>query len=112
MTKDVESIGAFTNLNDTEKCAICGGPHATQHHYLKTAGGGIDTMFFSPMGREYCVYFLWLTIIAFVFFAIAVFDVVITISKGKGNIFRSLLSLIFPFLIYFNNRLLYSMCVK
>jgi hypothetical protein len=74
--------------------------------------GYLEQTLFSPMGREYCVYFLWLTVIAFVFFAIAVFDVVITISKGKGNIFRSLLSLIFPFLIYFNNRLLYSMCVK
>ena len=74
--------------------------------------GYLEQTLFSPMGREYCVYFLLLTVIAFVFFAIAVFDVAITISKGKGNIFRSLLSLIFPFLIYFNNRLLYSMCVK
>ena len=72
----------------------------------------LEQTLFSPMGREYCVYFLWLTVIAFIFFAIAVFDVVINVSKGKGNKLRSLLSLIFPFLIYFNNRLLYSMCVK
>ena len=72
----------------------------------------LEQTLFSPMGREYCVYFLWLTVIAFIFFSIAVFDVVINVSKGKGNILRSLLSLIFPFLIYFNNRLLYSMCVK
>jgi|TARA_B110000483_G_C17656780_1_gene336491 hypothetical protein len=74
--------------------------------------GNLEQTLFSPMGREYCVYFFWLTIIAFIFFIVAVIDVLLSISKGKGSLWRSVVSLIFPFLVYFNNRLLYSMCVK
>ena len=74
--------------------------------------GSLEQTIFSPLSKEYCVYFLWLTIIAFIFFVIAVIDVIVQLVKGKEGIWRGIISLIFPFLIYFNNRLLYSMCVK
>ena len=74
--------------------------------------GNLEQTLFSPIGREYCVYFFWLTVIAFIFFALVFCDIVVSIVKGKGHIWRSLVSLIFPFLVYFNNRLLYSMCVN
>lgn len=73
--------------------------------------GNLEQTLFSPIGTQYCVYFFWLTVFAFIFLVIAAFDVLSNILKGK-NVLRSLASLIFPFLVYFNNRLLYSMCVK
>lgn len=72
----------------------------------------LEATFFSPMGRQYCDYFYFLTVFAFIFFLFAIYDVITSLFIGKTNIFRALLTLIFPFLIYFNNRLLYSMCVN
>jgi hypothetical protein len=67
---------------------------------------------FSPLGREYCVYFYWLTIIAFILFFLALIDTVMRVIKGRGRLFNGIVALLAPFLLYFNNRLLYSMCAK
>jgi len=79
--------------------------------------GSLEQALFSPMGRDMCAYFFWLTVIAFIFLVLAACDVIMSIVSRKGGLSlsklgRSLLTLVFPFLIYFNNRLLYSMCVN
>lgn len=73
---------------------------------------GLTDNLFSPLGREYCAYFYWLTVISFIFLLIALYQSLMLLFKGKFRITRFILSLIAPFLLYFNNRLLYGMCVK
>jgi uncharacterized membrane protein YhaH (DUF805 family) len=68
--------------------------------------------YFNPLGREYCSYFYWLSVIAFIFLLLALVDSVANLLKGKINLLTLVVSLFGPFLLYFNNRLLYSMCVK
>ena len=71
----------------------------------------VDNLF-SPLGKEYCGYFYWLTVIAFIFLLLALFNVVTKLLKGKVSVVDSLLTLLAPALAYFVNRLLYSMCVN
>ena len=74
-------------------------------------GGFIDNLF-SPLGKEYCVYFYWLSVIAFIFLLLALYNSLMALLKGKFRVFNFVMSLIGPGLIYFNNRLLYSMCLN
>lgn len=67
---------------------------------------------FTPLGREYCAYFYWLTVLAFIFLLVALYRGLVVLFKGKFNVMNFVLSLLAPFLLYFNNRLLYSMCVQ
>ena len=68
--------------------------------------------YFSPLGKEYCAYFYWLTIIAFFLFVLALGNSVFLVLKGKANPVTSIVLLLGPFLLYFNNRLLYTMCMR
>ncbi len=72
----------------------------------------LEQLFFSPLGKEYCRYFYYLTILTFLFFAVAVVGGTWAILKRKASLVPTLLSLIGPFLVYFTNRLLYSMCAR
>ena len=67
---------------------------------------------FAPLGREYCAYFYWLTVLAFLLFFIALVDTGMRIMTGKAKLLNGIIALLAPFLIYFNNRLLYSMCTR
>ena len=71
----------------------------------------VDNLF-SPLGKEYCAYFYWLTVLAFIYLLIALFAVVSQLLRGKVSLLNSLLQLLAPLLAYFVNRLLYSMCVN
>ncbi len=66
---------------------------------------------FSPLGREYCLYFYYLTVLAFISFFVVVVHGVYNLTKGKGKVIDTVVALLSPFLLYFNNRLLYGMCV-
>ena len=74
--------------------------------------GDFTDNLFSPLGKEYCVYFYWLTVIAFIFLLLALYNSLMALLKGKFKVFNFVMSLIGPGLIYFNNRLLYSMCLN
>ena len=71
----------------------------------------VDNLF-SPLGKEYCVYFYWLTVIAFIFLLLALYNSLMALLKGKFKVFYFVMSLIGPVLLYFNNRLLYSICLN
>ena len=71
----------------------------------------VDNLF-SPLGKEYCSYFYWLTVIAFIALLLALFKVGMALMKGKVSIVNSLIELLAPALAYFVNRLLYSMCIN
>ena len=71
----------------------------------------LDAQLFSPLSKEYCVYFYALTVISFALLALSIGSAVYYLVEGKVDIFSGLMSLVGPALLYFNNRLLYSMCV-
>ena len=72
----------------------------------------LENLLFSPLGKEYCKYFYYLTILTFILLAISIIGGVWGILKRKASIITTLLSLSGPFLVYFTNRLLYSMCAR
>ena len=71
----------------------------------------VDAQLFSPLSKEYCVYFYALTVLSFALLALSIGSAVYYLVEGKVDIFSGLMSLVGPALLYFNNRLLYSMCV-
>ena len=71
--------------------------------------------FFSPLSKQWCDYFLYLAIFAFIVLMYIVISALYTVltdkSKNKGDMLFSMLLTSLPVLItYFQNRLLYSMC--
>lgn len=73
--------------------------------------GAIENMFFAPLGKEYCLYFYYSSIISFIFFAAGIVGGVYHVMQKKMNVFSLVMGLMSPALLYLNNRLLYSMCV-
>ena len=74
----------------------------------------IDNLF-SPLGKEYCQFFYYLSVLGFVFLVIVLLSTFfIGISKGKGiSFYLKMLSLALGYgIFYFQNRLLYTMCNK
>jgi hypothetical protein len=74
----------------------------------------IDNLF-SPLGKEYCQFFYYLSILGFIFMAIVLLSALfIGITKGKGmQFYLKMLSLALGYgIFYFQNRLLYTMCNK
>ena len=72
----------------------------------------LDTLF-SPLGPQYCNYFYYLTVF---FFAMFVFSAVVILKSfftDKKTMKASDIVMILtqPLLLYFVNRLYYSMCV-
>lgn len=77
----------------------------------------IMNMFFGPLNKDACLYFYFLSIlfgISFIFIAICIFLYIIkNYSKMDLKVgFNLVLLLINAFLVYFVNRLLYTMCSK
>ena len=75
------------------------------------------TNLFGPLNKDWCDYFLIISMIMYVFFIIAIVTEVVFIFKhyktlNFRNIMHGFLMLINAFLAYMVNRLLYSMCVK
>jgi hypothetical protein len=72
----------------------------------------LEELFFSPLGKEYCLLFYYSAIIAFVIFSLGIVGGVYHVMTGRMNVFTLVLSLVSPGILYLNNRLLYSMCVS
>ena len=77
----------------------------------------IMNMFFGPLNKDACLYFYFLSIlfgISFIFIALSIFLYIIkNYSKMDLKVgFNLVLLLINAFLVYFVNRLLYTMCSK
>ena len=71
----------------------------------------LDAQLFSPLSKEYCMYFYALTVMSFALLALSIGSSVYYLVEGKVDVFSAVMSLTGPALLYFNNRLLYSMCV-
>ncbi len=69
---------------------------------------------FGPISKEYCIYFYYLSIIAFIWFILLVLStLVIGITERKRmGYYMPMIGVALMYLVgYFQNRLLYSMCV-
>lgn len=67
---------------------------------------------FSPLDRKYCDYFYFLSVLFFVMFVMMVIKVLSELfGKKKPGFADCLVLLTQPLLLYFINRLNYSMCV-
>jgi hypothetical protein len=72
---------------------------------------------FAPLDKDYCLLFYWLTVVNFIFLAIAGLGFVsalLMLFRGKVTImsaFYSFLMILVYALMYFQSRLFYSMCV-
>jgi hypothetical protein len=76
--------------------------------------GLVDNLF-GPLPPEYCLYFYFLSIFGFislVIFVVSTFLIGVSKKKGIDFYFQSLFTaLVIGIYSYFQNRLLYSMCV-
>jgi len=67
---------------------------------------------FGPLDARYCNYFYYLSIFFFSVFAFSLATVVLNLLKGKKvNMTTTFVILLQPLIVYFINRLYYSMCV-
>tara|TARA_B100001093_G_C26711804_1_gene963758 strand:+ start:639 stop:866 length:228 start_codon:yes stop_codon:yes gene_type:complete len=72
----------------------------------------LEDRLLSPLSREYCAYFYYLTVFSLVAFIISFATIAYMVLSGELHFVPGILNLIFGFLMYFQNRLLYSMCVR
>ena len=72
---------------------------------------------FGPLGKEWCVYFYILSIVAYVAFILAVFGLggylVARYDKLNSNhVFNLAIIIVNTFFVYVGQRLLHTMCVR
>lgn len=67
---------------------------------------------FAPLGREYCDYFFYLSVVNFVLLLYILLSAtyIFLFDKKRDGIFQVILVALPTFIAYFTNRLLYSMC--
>lgn len=67
---------------------------------------------FGAMGKETCVYFYVLEVFSFIMLVLACIHVLHGLfTDKKYNLFGGMIAILNAFIVYFVNRLLYSMCV-
>ena len=70
---------------------------------------------FSPLDKKYCMYFYFLSVMAFIFLIFSVISILFLLAdynKHKYVIMSSVSSALMLALSYFTNRLLYTMCIR
>lgn len=73
----------------------------------------LEDQLLTPLGKEYCLYFYYMMVISLIILVINILSIVSCIVKTKGkNLFRDMMMIIPGFLLYFQSRLFYSMCVN
>jgi hypothetical protein len=75
----------------------------------------MELSLFTPLPRDFCIWFYFLSVIGFAFLAIVLLSTLyIGITKKRdGAFYFQMFTLAVGYLIfYFQNRLLYSMCIN
>ena len=72
---------------------------------------------FGPLGKEWCVYFYILSIVAYVAFILAVFGLggylIARFNKLNSNhIFNLVFIIVNTFFVYIGQRLMHTMCIR
>lgn len=73
------------------------------------------TTFFSPLGKEWCLYYFFVLVFVFIVSILAVFASLLEVINLKKKTFSSVLMTLLPIvtyaILYFQSRLIYSICV-
>ena len=73
----------------------------------------LEDQLLTPLSKDYCLYFYYMMVISLMILVINILSIVSCIVKTKGkNLFRDMMMIIPGFLLYFQSRLFYSMCVN
>lgn len=75
-------------------------------------GSYLEDLLLSPLSTKYCVYFYYLMVFSLIFCLIAILEALISVGTGAVGLFRGIVGLLGPALLYLNYRLLYSMCMR
>jgi Kef-type K+ transport system membrane component KefB len=72
---------------------------------------------FGPLGKEWCVYFYILSIVAYVAFILAVFGLggylIARFNKLNSNhVFNLVVIIVNTFFVYIGQRLMHTMCIR
>lgn len=70
---------------------------------------------YGPLSREYCIYFYYLSVIGFILFAFIIVSALfigISTKRGFSFYYKMLMVALVYAVFYFQNRLLYSMCIN
>jgi asparagine N-glycosylation enzyme membrane subunit Stt3 len=81
------------------------------------SGDSLENYLFGPLDKRYCLLFYIFSILGFFAFFVALVGVVVSFARGTKKltateVFFVVYSLLMSFLVYLQNRLLYSMCVN
>ncbi len=73
--------------------------------------------YFGPLGKEWCLYFLILTILSFFLFVSYVVFIIFAIIKDPKKlnftfVSHSIFVLLYSLIAYYINRLLHTMCIN
>lgn len=73
------------------------------------------TSLFSPLGKEWCLYYFFILVFVFIVSLIAAITSLIEVFNLKKKTFSSVIITLLPILtyviLYFQSRLIYSICV-
>jgi hypothetical protein len=74
---------------------------------------GIPDVLFSPLSKDYCLYFYIMTVVTFIVFLLTAIMVIskYVATKGKSGL-GDVLSVVPILISYFHSRLLYSICIN
>ena len=73
-----------------------------------------DTLF-GPLSRQYCIYFYYLSVIGFILLAFVLLSTIyiaIATKRSFSFIYQMFMIALGYAIFYFQNRLLYSMCIN
>jgi hypothetical protein len=81
------------------------------------SGGSLENYIFGPLDKQYCLLFYVFAVLGFFSFSVALIGAVVGLVNGSRKfsiteMFFVAYSLLMSFLIYLQNRLLYSMCIS
>ena len=81
------------------------------------SGGSLENYIFGPLDKQYCLLFYVFSFLGLFSFVVALVTAVVGMMNGAKKLsmtemFFVAYSLFMSFLIYLQNRLLYSMCIN
>jgi hypothetical protein len=72
----------------------------------------LNEFLFGPLDSEFCLYFYLLSVISYVLMVLVILTLCYSIAMDSKIIYTSLLGAAVYGVMYFQNRLLHSMCMK
>ena len=78
--------------------------------------GSLNDRFFSPLGKEWCMYYYVILVFVFIFFILSIISAVIglfNIKKlGFNEVYLLCVPVIMNLVLYLQSRIIYSICVS